>query len=128
MKIGGELFSDAMGTPGQIEHGYDLSHGLEQQQLAVKSGVWPLYRFDPRRTLEHLPPLQLDSKDPSVPVAAYQRNETRFRMADTLDPERYQRLMARAERAVADRWAVYRYLAGLAIPEPSSPAEPISKC
>jgi manganese/zinc/iron transport system substrate-binding protein len=23
-KIGGELFSDAMGTPGQIEHGYDL--------------------------------------------------------------------------------------------------------
>ena len=24
MKIGGELFSDAMGTPGQIEHGVDL--------------------------------------------------------------------------------------------------------
>jgi manganese/zinc/iron transport system substrate-binding protein len=24
VKIGGELFSDAMGTPGQIEHGYDL--------------------------------------------------------------------------------------------------------
>ncbi len=24
VKIGGELFSDAMGTPGQIENGYDL--------------------------------------------------------------------------------------------------------
>ena len=24
VRIGGELFSDAMGTPGQIEHGYDL--------------------------------------------------------------------------------------------------------
>jgi manganese/zinc/iron transport system substrate-binding protein len=24
VKIGGELFSDAMGTPGQMEHGYDL--------------------------------------------------------------------------------------------------------
>jgi manganese/zinc/iron transport system substrate-binding protein len=24
VKVGGELFSDAMGTPGQMEHGYDL--------------------------------------------------------------------------------------------------------
>jgi manganese/zinc/iron transport system substrate-binding protein len=24
VKVGGELFSDAMGTPGQLEHGYDL--------------------------------------------------------------------------------------------------------
>jgi manganese/zinc/iron transport system substrate-binding protein len=24
VKVGGEIFSDAMGTPGQIEHGYDL--------------------------------------------------------------------------------------------------------
>jgi pyruvate-ferredoxin/flavodoxin oxidoreductase len=106
-----------------IAHGYDLSHNVEQQQLAVKSGVWPLYRFDPRRTREHLPPLQLDSKDPTVPVATYQRNETRFRMAEKIDPERYKRLMALAEREVADRWAVYRYLAGLAIPEPASAGE-----
>jgi pyruvate-ferredoxin/flavodoxin oxidoreductase len=108
-----------------IAHGYDLSHSIEQQQLSVKSGVWPLYRFDPRRTREHLPPLQLDSKDPSVPVATYQRNETRFRMAEKLDPERYKRLMARAEREVAVRWAVYRYLAGLSIPaaEPTAPGD-----
>jgi pyruvate-ferredoxin/flavodoxin oxidoreductase len=106
-----------------IAHGYDLAHNVEQQQLCVKSGVWPLYRFDPRRTREHLPPLQLDSKDPSVPVATYQRNETRFRMAEKLDPERYKRLMARAEQEVADRWEVYRYLAGLTIPEtPASEA------
>ena len=32
-----------------IAHGYDMAHGLEQQKLAVDSGVWPLYRFDPRR-------------------------------------------------------------------------------
>jgi pyruvate-ferredoxin/flavodoxin oxidoreductase len=103
-----------------IAHGYDLSHNVEQQQLAVKSGVWPLYRFDPRRTREHLPPLQLDSKDPTVPVATYQRNEARFRMAEKVDPERYKRLMARAGQEVTDRWAVYRYLAGLAIPEPAA--------
>jgi pyruvate-ferredoxin/flavodoxin oxidoreductase len=102
-----------------IEHGYDLAHSADQQQLAVKSGVWPLYRFDPRRLAQHLPPLQLDSKEPSVAVSEYQGNELRFRQAETLDPARYRELMARAEREVADRWAVYRYLAGLSIAEPS---------
>ena len=32
-----------------IAHGYDMAYGAEQQKLAVDSGVWPLYRFDPRR-------------------------------------------------------------------------------
>jgi pyruvate-ferredoxin/flavodoxin oxidoreductase len=105
-----------------IEHGYDLAHGAEQQQLAVKSGVWPLYRFDPRRLAEHLAPLQLDSKEPSISVAEYQEKELRFRQAETLDPERYRELMARAAREVTDRWAVYRYLAGLSIAEPAPDA------
>jgi hypothetical protein len=52
-----------------IAHGYDLRYGVEQSQLAVKSGVWPLYRFDPRRIPLGLPPLVIDSKDPTVPVA-----------------------------------------------------------
>jgi pyruvate-ferredoxin/flavodoxin oxidoreductase len=105
-----------------IAHGYDLKHNVEQQQLATRSGVWPLYRFDPRRTREHLPPLVLDSKAPSVSVGTYQRNETRFRMAEKLDPARHKALMARAERDVAERWQVYRYLAGLSITEPDGTA------
>ena len=32
-----------------IAHGYDMAQGASQQKLAVDSGVWPLYRFDPRR-------------------------------------------------------------------------------
>ncbi len=43
-----------------IAHGYDLARGLDQQRLAVDSGHWPLYRFDPRRLDRGLPPLQLD--------------------------------------------------------------------
>ena len=30
-----------------IAHGYDMAHGLDQQKLAVDTGYWPLYRFDP---------------------------------------------------------------------------------
>ncbi len=44
-----------------IAHGYDLEKGLDQQKLAVDSGYWPLYRFDPRRTAQGENPLQLDS-------------------------------------------------------------------
>ena len=47
-----------------IAHGYDMAHGAEQQKLAVDSGVWPLYRFDPRRIAKGEPPLQLDSVRP----------------------------------------------------------------
>ena len=49
-----------------IAHGYDLAHGCEQQKLAVDSGVWPLYRFDPRRVAAGRPPLQLDSAAPKI--------------------------------------------------------------
>ena len=35
-----------------IAHGYDLAYGADQQKRAVQSGIWPLYRFDPRRVAQ----------------------------------------------------------------------------
>jgi pyruvate-ferredoxin/flavodoxin oxidoreductase len=110
-----------------IAHGYDMSLGAEQQKLAVGSGAWPLYRFDPRRVVAGEPPLRLDSGPPKGRVADYMRNETRFRMVEKLDPERFKRLLARAEREAAERFAVYQQLAGLTIPrpEPARPEQPV---
>jgi pyruvate-ferredoxin/flavodoxin oxidoreductase len=99
-----------------IAHGYDMAHGADQQRLAVDSGVWPLYRFDPRRIAEGLPPLQLDSGAPKVPVERYMRNETRFRMVEKLDPARFKRLLALAQRDATQRVAVYQQLAALKVP------------
>ena len=31
-----------------IAHGVDLEHNLRQQDLAVQTGHWPLFRYDPR--------------------------------------------------------------------------------
>jgi len=31
-----------------IAHGYDMAFNHQQQQLAVDSGHWPLFRYDPR--------------------------------------------------------------------------------
>jgi pyruvate-ferredoxin/flavodoxin oxidoreductase len=106
-----------------IAHGYDMVHGAEQQRLAVESGIWPLYRFDPRRVLNGEPPLRLDSGSPKASVQEYMRNETRFRMVEKLDPERFKRLLAAAEREASRRVAVYEQLSALRVPDPRTPAE-----
>jgi pyruvate-ferredoxin/flavodoxin oxidoreductase len=94
-----------------IAHGYDLRRGLEQQALVVGSGLWPLYRFDPRRAVQGEPPLRLDSAPPRQRVADYMRNEARFRMVEKLDGERFRRLVAAAQRQAEERWSVYEQLA-----------------
>jgi pyruvate-ferredoxin/flavodoxin oxidoreductase len=98
-----------------IAHGYDLSHGAEQQKLAVDSGVWPLYRFDPERFDRGEAPLQLDSPRLKASVREYMKNEGRFRMVQLRDPKRYERLVARAEEHVRRQHAVYEQLAGVRV-------------
>jgi pyruvate-ferredoxin/flavodoxin oxidoreductase len=99
-----------------IAHGYDMRLGAEQQKLAVDSGVWPLYRFDPRRVASGEPPLKLDSGAPRAKVADYMRNESRFRMVEKQDPLRFKAFLEQAQQAAARRIAVYRQLAGVTIP------------
>ncbi|MFW6039062.1 MAG: 4Fe-4S dicluster domain-containing protein, partial [bacterium] len=94
-----------------ISHGYDLADGLGQQQRAVQAGVWPLYRFDPRRIEANEPPLQLDSKAPKLSVAEYASHEGRFQSVQRLDPERFRRLSERAQKEVDRRLRLYQQLA-----------------
>jgi pyruvate-ferredoxin/flavodoxin oxidoreductase len=117
-----KAFQEAESYPGTsliiayspcIAHGYDLKYGVDQTKLAVESGIWPLYRYDPRRIDEHKPPLQLDYKAPKVPVSEYMKNETRFRMVEKQDPERYRMLAQSAQEAARRQYALYEQLAQL---------------
>ncbi|HLK10756.1 MAG TPA: pyruvate:ferredoxin (flavodoxin) oxidoreductase [Candidatus Binatia bacterium] len=99
-----------------IAHGYDLAYGAEQQKLAVASGYWPVYRFDPRRVAAGESPLQLDTGEPKTSILDFARNETRFRMVEQLDAPRFARLMAAEQREVSRRFAVYEQLARLVVP------------
>ncbi|MCG3135463.1 MAG: Pyruvate-flavodoxin oxidoreductase [Planctomycetes bacterium] len=94
-----------------IAHGYDMWRSPEQQRLAVESGVWPLYRFDPRRAGTAEPRLRLDSGPPKASVAEYMRNEGRFRVVELKDPERYARIVAEADASVRERRAAYERMA-----------------
>jgi len=105
-----------------IAHGYDMRFGADQQKRAVKSGVWPLFRFDPRRVAEGQPPLQIDSGPITGSVAEYMGNEARFRMVEKIDPQRFRRLAAAARQHTERRVDVYRQLAELHLKD--GPGEP----
>jgi pyruvate-ferredoxin/flavodoxin oxidoreductase len=99
-----------------IAHGYDMANGAAQQKLAVESGVWPLYRFDPRRLVKGEPPLHLDYGPPKGRVSDYLRNESRFRMVERADPAQYKKFVAESQAAAQRRYAVYSQLAGITVP------------
>ncbi|MCC7349495.1 MAG: pyruvate:ferredoxin (flavodoxin) oxidoreductase [Phycisphaerales bacterium] len=114
-----KAFQEAESYPGAsliiayshcIAHGYDMAFGADQQKLAVESGYWPLYRYDPRRADAGEPALQLDSPAPKTPLDNYMRNETRFRMVEQQDPDRFRELSAAAQRQVQRRYRLYEHL------------------
>jgi pyruvate-ferredoxin/flavodoxin oxidoreductase len=103
-----------------IAHGYDLAHGAHQQKLAVDSGAWPLFRYDPKRVDAGEPPLTLDSAPGKVNLRDYMRSEARFRAVERMDRPRYERLIALAERDVEHRIELYQQLSRIKL---SAPAE-----
>jgi pyruvate-ferredoxin/flavodoxin oxidoreductase len=106
-----------------IAHGYDMAYGLDQQKLAVDTGYWPLYRYDPRAALVGESPLKLESAAPRLDLGKYMRNETRFRVVEQQDPERFRRLLGEAQQEVRARRALYEELARGATPA-QAPAKP----
>jgi len=94
-----------------IEHGIDMAKGLDQQDLAVKSGMWPLFRYNPDRADQGKNPLQLDSKAPSVPLTEFAYNELRYRSLLKSNEERAEKLMKSAQKEVNKRWSLYEQMA-----------------
>ncbi len=105
-----------------IAHGINMSLGMEQQQAAVDSGHWPLFRYHP----EHAQPLSLDSKAPKLPFKDYAYQETRYNMLVKSHPQEAARLLEEAQADVKERWHFYEQLANIghsAGPEPQTNGE-----
>jgi len=115
-------FAEAAAHPGPsliiayspcIAHGYDLAFGARQQKLAVDSGVWPLFRFDPARLDRGEPPLELDATPGKAAVRDYLAGELRFQLVERRDRARYEQLLAATERDVRHRIELYQALSQL---------------
>ena len=96
-----------------IAHGVDLHRNLEQQKLAVASGHWPLFRYDPRRIEQGRNPLQLDSKKPSIPFREFAETELRFSLLARMHPDTADELFSRAQREIDERYHHYEQLAAI---------------
>ena len=84
------------------EHGYDLKDGAIQQEKAVETGYWPLFRFDPSKPKGKK--FKLDSKKPSAPLSDFMYNETRFTRVVKENAELGASLLKQAQEEVDSRW------------------------
>ena len=123
------VFHEAESYPGPslivayspcIAHGFDLLYNQRQQDMAVKAGHWPLFRYDPRLAVAGGNPFRLDSAPPSQPLKAFMDSETRFAMLSRSHPEAAAKLAEAAQVEATRRFSGYQDMADGHRNEPKS--------
>ena len=71
-----------------------MGKAQEESKLAVESGYWPLYRYDPRLKDEGKNPFILDSKKPDGSLKQFMDGEIRYASLKRTYPEEAERLHA----------------------------------
>ncbi len=120
-----KAFQEAESYPGTsiiiayapcIAWGNDMKDNHHMQDLAVRSGHWPLLRYDPRRHDQGLNPLQLDSKPPSIAYRDFVSNETRFSMLWRSHQGDAEQFLSDSQHEASARFHHYQQLASLEEP------------
>jgi pyruvate-ferredoxin/flavodoxin oxidoreductase len=111
-----------------IAHGIDMTTAMSDQKVAVDSGQWLLYRYNPERTAAGENPLTLDSRTPTRKVKDWLLQQTRFKMLQKSNPEHAKLLWQEAQQDADSRYRFYEYLAqrkAAPATAPVPPAEPV---
>ena len=100
-----------------INHGINMTKGLEEQKLAVKTGHWPLYHFNPELRAEGKSPMVVDSGAPvdteEVNFRTFAGNENRFKQLLRKNPEGAKVLFDKAQENVKLKYALYQQIANI---------------
>jgi pyruvate-ferredoxin/flavodoxin oxidoreductase len=94
-----------------IAHGYDMADAVKQQERAVESAYWSLFRYDPRKAAAGETPLKLDSGAPKLSLAEFLAHENRFKQVQQSNPENFKKLVEESQRSVRERFALLEQLA-----------------
>ncbi len=94
-----------------IAHGYDLSQGADHQQSAVKTGYWPLFRYNPSKPRGER--FVIDSKEATLEFKDFLYKETRFSSIKRQDAEKAEKLLHEAEDGIREHWSKLEALRGL---------------
>jgi pyruvate-ferredoxin/flavodoxin oxidoreductase len=88
-----------------------MGKSQEETKLAVASGYWPLYRFNPQLKADGKNPFILDSKEPDGSLREFLKGEVRYAALEKTFPEEARILHARLEDEFNDRYEKFRLLA-----------------
>ena len=94
-----------------VAHGYDLRYGMEHQKLAVDSGIWPIFRYNPALLKEGKNPMILDYKGPKIPVKEFMYSETRFKMVEKISAEHAKEYLKTAQYHAEQMYRKYQAIA-----------------
>jgi len=95
-----------------INHGLVTGMGksIEEEKLAVQSGYWPLYRYNPDLLKEGKNPFIYESKDPTTDMMDFLMNETRYKALKQLYPDVAENLYKLALEDKKRKHAYYKKL------------------
>ena len=96
-----------------IAHGIDMSKVSDHMKMAVQSGHWPLYRYNPDLIDQGKNPMNLDSKEPSMPLRDYLMSETRFSQLAKSHPEEAEAHFKLSQKEADAHYRQYKRLADM---------------
>jgi len=110
-----KAFAEAEAYPGPsviiayapcINHGIKggLANGVAEEEAAVKSGYWHLFRFDPRMKELGKNPFQLDSKEPTESYRAFIESEVRYSSLRRAFPDKADVLFDRSAQQAKEKY------------------------
>jgi len=93
-----------------INHGIKKGMGKsqEEEKLAVQSGYWPLYRYNPLLKAEGENPFMLDSRQPDGSFQEFLAGEVRYASLKQSFPDEAKRLHARLENEFNERYESFK--------------------
>ncbi len=100
-----------------INHGIDMGQSQDEEQRAVDSGYWTLYRYDPRLKEEGKNPFILDSKEPKTDFKEFLMGEVRYSSLKRSFPENAEKLFQKAEEDMKEKFETYKRMAAQAEPQ-----------
>jgi len=93
-----------------INHGIDMAKTQQEEKLAVDTGYWILYRYNPLLAKEGKNPLILDSREPKLDYQTFLDNEIRYRTLTQQYPDIAPGLFKQAAEEARTRYLYYKKL------------------
>ena len=97
-----------------ISHGFSLRDGVKHQEDLVKTGAWPLYRFNPELLEQGKNPLSIDSANATLVLEEFLKTENRFEAARNTN-KKFDALVNRAKRNNEYRARLKQHISDFAV-------------